>query len=178
MTPNGTFLYFAYGSNLMTARLIARCPSARKAGNAVLAGHRLAWHKIGSDGTGKCDVVPTRESTGPSPGQTVDRVHGVAWTIRRAERPALDHHEELGTGYTAEAVRVQINGRLRLARTYRAIVTDANLLPLDWYKRYVLAGAREHRLPGHWIARLARTPSQPDSDLPRRNRNLRVGSRG
>ncbi|MBY6204550.1 gamma-glutamylcyclotransferase family protein [Halomonas denitrificans] len=174
MTPSGTFLYFAYGSNLMTARLLARCPSARKAGNAILPGHRLAWHKIGSDGTGKCDVVPAA----PAIGRAADRVHGVAWRIRRAERPALDFHEELGTGYTAEAVRIRLNGRTRHARTYRAIPIDPDLRPLDWYKRFVVAGAREHGLPDHWIARLVRTPAITDADLPRRNRNLRVGKRG
>lgn len=174
MTPSGTFLYFAYGSNLMTARLVARCPSARKAGNAVLAGHRLAWHKIGADGTGKCDVVPAAQPIG----RATDHVHGVAWRIRRAERPALDFHEELGTGYTAETVRIHLNGRVRHARTYRAIPIDPELLPLDWYKRFVLAGAREHKLPEHWIARLVRAPAMTDPDLPRRNRNLRVGNRG
>lgn len=169
MRPSGTFLYFAYGSNLLTARLIARCPSARKAGNALLFGHRLAWHKFGCDDTGKCDVVPT--------GRAHDVVHGVAWRIRRAERPALDFHEELDTGYTAEAVRIHVHRRVRLARTYRAIPTDASLLPLDWYKRFVVEGAREHALPDHWIARLQRAPVLPDVDAARRNRNLRIGHR-
>nr|WP_277347541.1 gamma-glutamylcyclotransferase family protein [Wenzhouxiangella sp. XN79A] len=162
-------MYFAYGSNLMTARLIARCPSARKAGNAILPGHRLAWHKIGCDDTGKCDVVPT--------GRPTDHVHGVAWRIRSAERPALDFHEELDTGYTAEAVRILVNRRVRLARTYRAIPTDASLLPLDWYKRFVVEGAREHALPEHWIASLHRASVMRDDDAPRRNRNLRIGRR-
>lgn len=169
MKPDGTFLYFAYGSNLMSARLLARCPSARKAGKARLFGHRLTWHKFGCDDTGKCDVVPT--------GRPHDVVHGVAWRIRRAERPALDFHEELDTGYTAEAVRIHVNRRVRLARTYRAIPTDASLLPLDWYKRFVVEGAREHALPDDWIATLARASAMRDPDANRRNRNLRVGQR-
>lgn len=169
MRPHGTFLYFAYGSNLMTARLVARCPSARKVGNAILAGHRLEWHKFGCDATGKCDVVESGCST--------DIVHGVAWRIRRAERPALDFHEELGTGYTAETVRIHVHGRFRLARTYKAIPVDGTLLPLDWYKRFVLNGAREHGLPQHWVARLRNQPSMIDSDAKRRNRNLRIGRR-
>jgi len=167
--PSGTFLYFAYGSNLLTARLIARCPSARKLGNARLVGHRLAWHKFGCDATGKCDVVAT--------GRPADIVHGVAWRIRCAERPALDFHEELGTGYTAETVRVSISGRARLARTYKAIPLDPSLRPLDWYKRFVVLGAREHGLPEGWVARLKRTPARADRQLPRRNRNLRVERR-
>ena len=169
MRPHGTFLYFAYGSNLLTARLVARCPSAVKVGNARLIAHRLAWHKFGCDATGKCDVVAT--------GRPTDIVHGVAWRIRRAERPALDFHEELGTGYTAETVRVLVDGRPRLARTYKAIPLDPALRPLDWYKRFVVLGARQHGLPTGWIARLQRTPSMADLDTARRSRNVRIDRR-
>jgi len=166
MKPTGTFLYFAYGSNLLTARLKARCPSARKAGNAILPRFRLRWHKIGCDDTGKCDVVFTA-----NPGHAV---HGVAWAIQRSEMPALDFHEELDTGYYACGVPIVIGSRRRMARTYRAIPIDPELRPLDWYKRFVVDGAREHRLPEHYIARLALTPALGDSDSKRRARNLRV----
>ncbi|MGK7294201.1 MAG: gamma-glutamylcyclotransferase family protein [Candidatus Wenzhouxiangella sp. M2_3B_020] len=166
MKPASAFLYFAYGSNLMSARLKARCPSAHKAGNAILPRFRLAWHKVGSDDTGKCDAVFT--------GNPGDRVHGVAWAIRRSEMPALDYHEELDSGYYACNVPITIGSRRRLARTYRAIPTDPELKPLDWYKRFVVEGAREHGLPEDYIARLALTPSVSDADTGRRARNMRV----
>lgn len=166
MKPASTFLYFAYGSNLLSARLKARCPSARKAGNAVLSRFRLEWHKVGCDDTGKCDVLFTA-----NPG---DRVHGVAWAIRRSEMPALDYHEELDTGYYACNVPITIGSRRRLARTYRAIPVDPQLKPLDWYKRFVVDGAREHGLPEDYVARLAMTPANADEDRRRRSRNYRV----
>jgi hypothetical protein len=164
--PSGTFLYFAYGSNLLSARIKARTPSARKAGNAMLPRFVLRWHKIGMDHTGKCDVVFT--------GRPTDRVHGVAWAIRRSEMPALDYHEELDSGYYACNVPITVGAQKRLARTYRAIPTDASLKPLDWYKRFVVEGAREHGLPEDYVARLALTPSLSDDDTGRRSRNLRV----
>jgi len=164
--PSGTFLYFAYGSNLLSARLRARTPSARKAGNAILPRFALRWHKIGCDDTGKCDVIFT--------GRPADRVYGVAWAIRRSELPALDFHEELDTGYYACNVPIAIGAQRRLARTYRAIPIDPALKPLDWYKRFVLDGAREHGLPEDYVARLAMTPALGDSDSKRRARNLRV----
>lgn len=161
-----TFLYFAYGSNLLSARLRGRTPSARKAGNATLPRFRLEWHKIGCDATGKCDVVFT--------GQPTDRVHGVAWVVRRSEMAALDYHEELDTGYYACKVPIVIGVQRRLARTYRAIPVDPDLRPLDWYKRFVVEGAREHCLPEDYVARLALTPAQADTDRGRRARNFRV----
>jgi len=167
MKASGSFLYFAYGSNLLSARLKARTPSARVAGRAVLSRFELRWHKIGADDTGKCDVVFTDR-----PG---DFVHGVAYLIRRADLKHLDRVEELGTGYYACNVPIQLAGRRRLARTYRAIPTDPELKPLDWYKRFVVHGAREHNLPEHYVARLARTSATIDDDGSRRMRNLRIG---
>ena len=166
MKPSGTFLYFAYGSNLMSARLKARTPSARALGRALLPRFVLRWHKVGADATGKCDVIFTDH-----PG---DFVHGVAYMIRRAELRHLDRVEELGTGYYACNVPIQIAGRRKLARTYRAIPIDPDLKPLDWYKRFVVQGAREHGLPSHYVAGLARTPALVDTHQQRRIRNLRI----
>lgn len=167
MKTSGSFLYFAYGSNLLGARLKARTPSARPAGRAILPRFELRWHKIGADATGKCDVVFTDK-----PG---DSVHGVAWLIRCAELGRLDRVEELGSGYYACNVPILMRGRRRLARTYRAIPVNPELKPLDWYKRFVVLGAREHRLPEQYIARLARTAAMTDRDQSRRMRNFRIG---
>jgi gamma-glutamylcyclotransferase len=52
-----TFLNFAYGSNMLSARLRERVPSARPAGTACLPGFSLRWHKVSVDGSGKCNVV-------------------------------------------------------------------------------------------------------------------------
>lgn len=49
---------FAYDSNMLSARLRERAPSARALGVAVLRVHELKWHKVAKDGSGKCDLVP------------------------------------------------------------------------------------------------------------------------
>ena len=56
MSPD-SFITFAYGSNMPSARLRGRCPSARAIGIAELRGHELRWHKRSKDGSGKCDIV-------------------------------------------------------------------------------------------------------------------------
>ena len=71
-----SFLYFAYGSNMLTERLTARTPSAEPQGTGVLAGYRLTFEKpsVGRSGTsGKGDITETH--------QPADRVLGVVFKI-------------------------------------------------------------------------------------------------
>ncbi len=56
-----TVLNFAYGSNMLVARIRERAPSARPLGVAELRGHELRWHKAGMDGSAKCDVVASSD---------------------------------------------------------------------------------------------------------------------
>ena len=50
---------FAYGSNMFTARLRERVPSAAAIGIGHLPRCILKWHKPGRDGSGKCDIERT-----------------------------------------------------------------------------------------------------------------------
>ena len=53
-----TFLYFGYGSNMLTERLRARerCPSAKCIGIAEVTGYALEFSKPGEDGSGKATL--------------------------------------------------------------------------------------------------------------------------
>ena len=88
-TGPDTFLYFAYGSNMLTRCLKARTPSAIAVGIAFVRG-RLTFDKVSSHGSGKCHVEPTANST--------DRVHGVVFRIAAPEEDHLDATEGLGKG--------------------------------------------------------------------------------
>ena len=144
-----TYLYFAYGSNLSTERLRARVPSARARCRGMLPHHALRWHKIGRDGSGKCDIVPTSASS---------VVWGVLFDVSRDEKPALDAAEGLGIGYFEKEVRIVTDDGECLALTYHAnpARTDAALRPCDGYKACVVRGAREHGLPADYIRELER----------------------
>ena len=52
-----TFLYFAYGSNMLTRRLTApaRAPLALATGTVFAEGRRLTFDKVSTDGSGKYD---------------------------------------------------------------------------------------------------------------------------
>lgn len=144
--------YFAYGSNMLTRRLRGRVPSARALGRVNFPDHRLAWHKVGKDGSGKCDIAP-------EPGGTV---WGVVFQIEPAEMPRLDAAEGLGHGYEKEIVTVILAGKGIQATTYRATRIDPDVVPWHGYKDYVLAGAMEHDLPYPYIQTIRDAVSAPE----------------
>lgn len=153
-----SFLYFAYGSNLLKARLQERTPSAFVLGTATLPGHRLAWHKRGQDGSAKCDVVGAYESDAQA------LVFGVLYRIDEEERSLLDEAEGLGNGYDAVQVTVWRGDVAQTAMTYKATSIDSSLHPYDWYKALVLAGALHHQFPAHYLRSIDSIEAKPDAD--------------
>ncbi|MYD97968.1 MAG: gamma-glutamylcyclotransferase [Gammaproteobacteria bacterium] len=144
-----TYLYFAYGSNMSSDRLRARTPSAVSLGRARLPGYALRWHKLGRDGSGKCDI-----ELSDAPGTTV---WGVLYEIDSTEKDRLDTVEGLGVGYNEHTVRVETDAVVREAVTYQARPDkiDSGLRPLPWYKAHVLRGATENGLPDDYVRRIA-----------------------
>ena len=162
-----TFRTFAYGSNMLSARLRRRCPSARPLGVAQLRGHELRWHKRSTDGSGKCDVVPVNVN---------HSVFGVAYEIDASESTALDQAEGLGHGYDRKDATVILNGDVITLSVYFATNTDPALKPYSWYKALVVAGAKEHGLPSTYIASLEVVEASQDPDRMRHDRNMRIVS--
>lgn len=162
------FFNFAYGSNMSTARLRARVPSARVIGIGILRSHQLVWHKISIDGSGKCDVIA---SNAPDAA-----VHGVVYAIDEAEKATLDRAEGLGNGYAERQVVVEVGGEPIYAAMYYATRTDPNLKPYSWYKAHVLAGAYEHALPTEYIAALEAVEVLQDQDVIRHTKEMALVS--
>jgi hypothetical protein len=136
-------LYFAYGSNMSSRRLRARLPAARALGPARLPGMRRVVNKLGKDGSGKVNVIDDPAS----------HVWGVVFVIARADWSELDRHE---WGYARRAAEVLAAGATeRLA--VQIYVAESPLLseglpPFDWYRDFLVEGAREHALPDEVIA--------------------------
>ena len=160
-------LYFAYGSNMSSCRLLSRVPSARKLGTGMLRAHRLCFHKVGRDGSAKCDAFET--------GNSDHVVYGVLFVIAPEDRSALDDVEGVGRGYEVKDVTVSmIDDQELTAFTYYATHVDASLKPLDWYRQHVIYGAAENGLPDAYQQYIRLTESTPDSDAQRRERELSV----
>jgi cation transport regulator ChaC len=160
-----SFMYFGYGSNMLSVRLQRRTPSAVLYGRGHVTGRRLTFHKKSDDRSGKGDAELT--------GNAADRVEGVLFWIARVEKQALDDAEGLGRGYDEAMVDVvTANGTVRAhAYVASAGATDPACRPYHWYKRLVLAGAIEHGLPAATIAAIRAVPSQ-DDPMPRRRTKL------
>ena len=156
-------LYFAYGSNMSLARLRARAPCARRIISCALHGYELRFHKLGQDGSGKCDAYKTA---------SVDAlVQGALFEISVAEKASLDRAEGLGRGYNEIWVQVTSEaGELFDAVTYYATSLDETLKPYSWYLNHVLTGARESSLPGSYIALIEAIETIEDPDLERDKR--------
>jgi gamma-glutamylcyclotransferase len=152
------FKYFAYGSNMHVNRLRERIGEFRVHGTAVLPGFRLAWHKLGADGSGKCDIVHTAEPD--------HAVHGVVYEIHIDQKTALDRFEGLGRGYDERGLVLHREGKRLQAYAYvaHAAHIDPEVLPYGWYKAFVVAGARHHGLPAHYIESISRAPALADPD--------------
>lgn len=159
--------YFAYGSNLLKARLCEWVPSALVRGVGYLPGYTVRYNKRSTDGSGKCNVVKTKES---------DRVYGVIYDFLDQEKPGLDKHEGLGRGYHTEEVRVITDNGETGAYTYIAdeSAVDDCLRPYSWYKELVVEGARQHSLPDEYIAQLEGVDADPDGDAEREGLNRRL----
>jgi len=156
------FLYFAYGSNMLTSRLKAedRAPSARPLATGYLPGRTLDFSKAGADRSGKCDIPESCDSE--------CRVYGIVYEVHQRHRKALDRVEELGWGYREETVSIQTSSEVIDALTYIAIRRKPGILPFHWYKSITIAGALEHGLPGEYIDKIRAFESMTDPD-PERN---------
>ena len=94
-----THRYFAYGSNMLLARIRERVPGAHPIGAAQLKAHVLRWHKVGMDQSGKCDLLISDDAE--------QCVYGVLYDIPSSQKSALDLAEDLGRGYEEKRLMVQ-----------------------------------------------------------------------
>lgn len=140
---------------------------ASKVGVAILAGHKLCFHKHSeTDGSAKCNILET--------GRNDDFVLGVLYDIEKSQKPVLDTIEGLGFGYSIKTVSVKIDGASFEAFTYYATSIDTTLMPFQWYKQHVLEGARENGMPAEYIKSIEDVEALADADVERRDRELSI----
>ncbi len=157
-----TFLYFAYGSNMLSSRLRARCPSAKVIGITLARNHALEFSKKSIDGSGKATLI-----------ENTDSIHtpGVLFEIEAVEREALDRFEGEGNGYDrVDEFSVETIDKAVTATTYLASATQSDLLPFDWYVALVIAGGLEHELGDQYTNRLRAIQYASDEDVTRKSR--------
>jgi gamma-glutamylcyclotransferase (GGCT)/AIG2-like uncharacterized protein YtfP len=99
MMMEAPMLYFAYGSNLDTAQMRARCPRATPGPRATLANHELLFAGWSERWGGSVASVQRKAGAGV-PGLlyeidmldlvTLDRIEGTPWVYERVQRMVVD----------------------------------------------------------------------------------------
>lgn len=154
-----TFLYFAYGSNMLPARLLARCPSAKAVGTGVARAWSLEFSKASKDGSGKATLAAAPNSAVP----------GVIFEIDLAERERLDQHEGVGFGYRRDDA-FAVEGSTVPTSCYLGTSLDHTLRPFDWYLATVIAGVNYQGLETTHAAALRGIHFVEDTDFDRQTR--------
>ncbi len=153
-----TFTYFAYGSNMLLERLQKRCKTANFLGVAVTHGYTLAFSKKSKiDGSGKATIAITANDD--------TALYGALFEIDLSERLSLNKFE--GPDYDSKdefVVRRVDNDEELTVTTYIAKhdAIEKNLMPYDWYKQLIVAGAWQGKFPDFYLVRMNAIESIPD----------------
>lgn len=149
---------FSFGSNMSSSRLLARLPNATRIGTAILAGYKLTFDMVSTDGSGKGNVRPSNDKNA--------QVYGVVYQLNDAEKTILDAIE--GPRYDCVDIQVTLlDGQQVAAHCYIANTTDAQILPYDWYMQHVHRGALEAGVPNAYSDAIKSRPTCQDSDSAR-----------
>ena len=92
-----TFLYFAYGSNILTERIRIRNPSARVKGKAILRDHKLDFNNLSKKWGGAVATVVSKSG---------EDVWGVLWELDMEHLASLDKQEGVPKVYSRKKVKV------------------------------------------------------------------------
>ncbi|GGD59781.1 gamma-glutamylcyclotransferase family protein [Lacimicrobium alkaliphilum] len=162
----GKCLYFAYGSNMSWQRVGARISPIQRVGVAQLYGFALKFHKVGKDGSAKCNAWCT--------GEERDTLWGVLYELSADQLETLDQLEGTGQGYQRRTVAVYYEQQRIETQIYVATEIDDDLQPFDWYLEHVLSGARQNNLPAEHQNLIVQTPIIEDSDRARFAREMSI----
>jgi hypothetical protein len=137
--------YFAYGANIGTAVMYARCPAASFSCIA-----RLREHRFVINSRGVATVVP-------EPGATV---YGALWALTTADTGRLDAYEGVPFSYLRNYLSVETERGLT-ADVLIYVATDCRPgVPRPRYLKTVLAGMTERGLPQSYQSEIAKWSNQ------------------
>ena len=157
--------YFAYGSNMLRARLEMRgVVLLDKSQVAQVSDYALVFNKLSIDGSSKANLMP-------SPGANV---WGVLFLVNSNSLEGLDDAEGAPVHYRRTTVSDRTPQGKCEARTYLAKPNKVLTVPdrpYDWYLALIIAGARAcPGIPEEWITHLAQVgQSKPYNETPLRS---------
>ncbi|XP_062254341.1 gamma-glutamylcyclotransferase [Platichthys flesus] len=149
MENNCTFLYFAYGSNLLKERLQLRNPSATVNCVAMLKDYKLEFgnHKGLASVRWHGGVATIEHCPG-------EEVWGVVWRVDNSDLESLDSQENVTLGrYNPVDVSVNTKGQELNCRTY-IMNSCVYAPPSPHYLQVIVMGAEQNGLPREYQEKL------------------------
>ncbi|XP_011875189.1 PREDICTED: gamma-glutamylcyclotransferase-like [Vollenhovia emeryi] len=158
---SGTFLYFAYGSNLLAKRIRLSNPTAVAKDIGCIKNFRLDFHRHSKRWQGtSATIVETENSV----------VWGVVWELDKCNLATLDRQEGVHDNiYRAMPVNVETpSGKTLNCRVYQQCNNPEEYVkpedysmdkrPSPLYISTILKGAEENSLPADYIKFLKTIP--------------------
>ncbi|CAL8287481.1 unnamed protein product [Merluccius merluccius] len=142
MENNPTFLYFAYGSNLLKERLHLQNPSATVHCVARLKDHKLVFGNYKGKASDRWHGgVATMEQS------FSEEVWGVVWRMNMSDLESLDSQENVSLGaYSPMEVLIKARGGELSCRTY-IMNSCVYAPPSPQYLKVIVMGAEQNGLP-------------------------------
>ncbi|KAL0901346.1 hypothetical protein ABMA27_006625 [Loxostege sticticalis] len=165
-----TFVYFAYGSNLLKKRIRINNPSAQFLGIGKLNNHHLDFIKYSEHWRGSSATIVPIEGC---------YVWGAVWRLNIEDMPALDWQEGVDTNwYFPKTVEIITpDGEKLQCRTYQQTVNPPPCkkieeLPMErrpssTYLECIINGANECQLPNDYIQILKKIPDNGNEASPK-----------
>ncbi|KAI1289564.1 Gamma-glutamylcyclotransferase [Halotydeus destructor] len=151
----GSFYYFAYGSNLLPARLRLANKSATKVSNGILPGYMIVFANYSNFWKGgAATIIKDDESY----------VMGVVYELSQEDAASLDAQE---SGYDAIQVDIETGrGQRMKCKTYtmKEELSVKLTLPSLSYKNVIIAGAKENKFSEEYVTLLNNIESNGNED--------------
>jgi nitrate/nitrite-specific signal transduction histidine kinase len=144
-------LYFAYGSNMNQARLVARVGAVKKAGTLRLSGYRLLF----DTGTKSTSIYANIQKTG----NPKDFVEGVVYELSATQIKILDRYEMLYNRVLENVGKMTLNVYICIDESSKTLSNYKK--PTPDYLNLILQGAKENNLTETYekIYRMIPSPS-------------------
>ncbi|MEM7466770.1 MAG: gamma-glutamylcyclotransferase family protein [Pseudomonadota bacterium] len=173
MPSDNYILNLAYGSNLHRGRISARVDIQATLGVVRLPDWGLRFHKLGSDDSGKCNLIS-------APGEVA---YGFVYAFSAQDKQTLDEIEGVGKGYRNVALSLatldlgasKLKGDEEVF-AYLAVDSHINetLIPYDWYHGFVRTGAEQCDFPHAYLEHIDQFEHRRDPDESRRAQNFAI----
>ncbi len=155
--------FFAYGTNVLLAKMMSLVTFAQAIGLAELSGYQLIFNKKShKDDSGLANLTATQKAT--------DKVYGNLYEVSDSYLSTLELAEGIQHGYHTQKVTVLCQGENISATIFLCddpAFLQNNLKPFDWYKAMIVRGLERLEAPADYTQKVKKMEDILDVDVQR-----------